>query len=450
MTLKHVDFEVASWGELASGPAGSGGGAALTQDVAASFPDRGDVGMLLTMSSGAGEHYIEHDLGAEQDPLYVRLMLGLGTASGGAVTFGRCLDDGAVETLSASLDADTGALTVDLAGGDQLLGTLHPNMPWHCVEILVSATTATLWINGVAIMTKTGSYGALASQTVRIGCITKDTATIGALYLDEWIMSTTYIGPVVIEPSSAFPSDPTRWLVLYNRDDDDSVTWAEHYRSVRSVPYANLVSLSVSTYELITDVDATTIKAAVSDYLTDNRLDANVVGILIGYGFPGVAAGPPVRSLASMLAVLDDNTEAANTRYQSGVVGTDDLPDRSSLLIVPPYYVAEMNAPSLADAMDLDDRADALTVTDAVWRELTVLDPATDKLAAAASSWDDLAAYLADVESQQVRLPLASGYTGTPHGHAVELTDDTAGAVSVTGQTKALIVSASEAAEQAR
>jgi len=445
MILKHIDFEPPTWGELASGPAGSGGGAALTQDADAAFPDRGDTGALLTLTIGAGEHYVAHDLGAEQATLFVRVMLNVSGLANGSVTLLRGLDSGAVETLHAAYDATTGVLTVTLATTDTLTATLVSGLAWHCVEIELDADAsgnARLHVNGIEVDSASGDFSSLPTQAVRIGCNSKDTATTGDLYLDEWVMSTTYVGPVVVEPTGSYASDPARWAITYNTAVADSVTWVESYRAARSVPYANLIGLSLGTGDLIGGGAFATMRSTIKSYLQDNALTAQICGLCVGYGVPGrvYLSG----AVASMLADLDSDTAAANDNYLSGVVDTDDLPTRESLISAPPYLVADMNAPSLADAQALTTRANALTTTDAAGREFSALDPATDMLGMVAPAWADLVAWLAEVESEQLRLPSDTDFDGSDHGNAIELTDATGGTFNIAGQTKAALMTSGD------
>ncbi|MBI1369048.1 MAG: hypothetical protein GC162_10390 [Planctomycetes bacterium] len=438
--LKWVDFEPPAFGELAAGPAQSGT-VTITQSATAAMPDRGAIGLLVSMTAGAGDGSVQHDLGSAQTILFTRIMFAPATLSGGAVTIVMGKGSDIVERWRITYTPSTRAIAVATSTGESLSATLVAGLDWHCIELEVNAITGALelWINGIRADSDTGISATLAARYVQIGAVTKATAATGDFYLDEWIMANRYIAPVRVFPIEDHAGDARRLLVVYNLDDAESIEWAQWYRDYHGVPYANLVGLALGTDE---DVDATAagnLRTAVAAYIADNYLAPFIKSILLGYGCPGTFDGS--QSLQSCLADLSDATaDLANPLYMAGVVDTDDLPDRSSLIAAGRYLVAEINAPTLVIAKAITTLGAGMVHTDAVDREFGVLDASIDRIAAAADDWSDLTAWLGTVSQQQARLPLDADYDGSSHGSAIEMTDADHGDFDTDGQTRALFV----------
>ena len=477
MILKHADFEVAAWGEFASGPNGSGD-VTLSQSVVASYPDRpgggAGVGLLVSIAGagggGGGSHwvtnhwatnhwaanhwlvggaagdqagqYIAHDLGSEQTLLHTRMLFAPGTLGGGAVVICAGYDSGATETWRITYTPSTGDLTATLATSETLSAALV-SLTWHAIELQIDATNgvAELWVDGQSAATASGTFTALATQSVRVGGVIRDVTATGNLYLDEWVMATAYVGPVAVTPTAEDASDPARWLVVYNTALADSVTWAQWYLGQRRIPYANLCGLNLSTSEDIANAAWLNMRDAIASYIT-RHADLEITGILLGHGCPGMVTGTPNRSVVSLLMDLtDDTVDQINPFYESGVIDLDDLPTRASLVGGAVYLVAEIQAPTLAEARDLTTLADALGDENAAGAWISNLTPSADMLASSAASWGELTAWLAAVQSHQVRLPRVEGYDGSAHGHAIEFCDAAGGTFDVDGQRRALLAS---------
>src|SRR5262249_43341077 len=142
--------------------------------------------------------------------------------------------------------------------------------------------------------------------------VEKASGASGVIDIDEIVLADEPIGPVLVAPTSDFADDAARWLVVYNSAEPDSVAWAERYRAARGVPFANLLGLPLSSNEEISALEYDDLRAAVAGYLNDNHLDAQVMGILLGYRVPGYVdlGGFGDRSaIASLL--YDVNTLAA-------------------------------------------------------------------------------------------------------------------------------------------
>ena len=427
----------------------------LTQTESAAFPDRPDTGgqgLRVDLAGGLAGQYLACDVGGNQPVYHVRVMINPNDASGGTLTILSGQNAAESEMFRVRFDANARRIDVLLATGDQLAADLLASLDWHCVELGIDTTTdaATLWINGIEADTLAAPMGSLATRTFRIGGMDPDASLAGSLTLDEWITSTRYIGPVVIDPKLDHAGDPRRWVVLYNTADVDSVAWADHYRQKRGVPYANLIGLSLSTDETMLLSQTLALRADVAAYLDRHAMRDRVRGILVGYGVPGaVQFDPPFSvvalSVAGYLSDLDDDTIALpSPDYLDGVVGIDDLPARSSLGAGRRYLVAEINAPTRDTAEALSDRADALMTVGPDGRTRSALDPTVDQFTASQSHsiWVKLHAFIDTLEYQRVRLPARSDWDPVTegHGHAVELSDHYLGAMVDTGQHTALFV----------
>jgi hypothetical protein len=155
------------------------------------------------------------------------------------------------------------------------------------LKLDVAGGGAGLWLNGASVDTYSGSLSGLGVRRVWLGAPHKQSAAEGELYLDDWKLGDGYLGPVLVEPRGVYADDAARWLVVYNADDADSVAWAQWYRGARGVPYANLLGLSLSLAEEISASEFALLRDGVSDYLSLNGLEDQVLGILCGPGVPG-------------------------------------------------------------------------------------------------------------------------------------------------------------------
>ena len=432
--FKHMDWECPDWGEFAAGPVSVGAGAVLTQSGTGAFPDRGGSSLVVTWTTGTGSSYLGHDIGEEQSLLHVRMLLAVASWAGGGATVLQVLDEAEGEVWRIAVIDH--ALTVTLAGGATLTATL-PGQTWNCVEVAIAtAGTATLWVNGVEIDSATGDFSALAGRHVRMGGCAKASDAVGVVRLDEVVLGNRYVGPVRLPPTMAHGGDPRRWLCLYNADIADAAAWAEHYREARGVPYANLVGLSLPAGEDCTATQMQDLRDTLSDYLQRHGLQDQIRGLLLGYGCPGTVDGGS--ALASWLMDLTAAAGDANPAYQSGVVMAADLPVRSTLTAGDRRLVGEITAADVTTAQAMSD--DVLVATKPDGRDFAALDSVVDRLAAAASGWTSLSAWLGTLAQQDVRLPRESDWAGE-HGHAIEFSDAAGGDFDVTAQRRVLLAS---------
>lgn len=299
-----------------------------------------------------------HDLGSDQNTLHCRLMLDVTQASGGQLTVAGGLRADGRSVWQLVVDTDITSMRLE-ADASQISATLPNAMAWHCVEVSLNATAglATLHINGIQRATMNASLD--ATRQAWVGGAFFDTTLTGTIYLDDWVLSDQPIGVARAEPQHQDGSDPRRWLVIYNRSNHDSCIWADTYRDRRGVPYANLCGLDLPLTETITAGEYETMRQQVNDYLNDNNLCEQIVGVLLGFKVPGyadVAGQGTLTPIASYLHTDDTHgLPTVNPLYQSSIA---ERPVASAYGSV--RLTGRIDAPSLAEAIAMIDRADHL------------------------------------------------------------------------------------------
>jgi hypothetical protein len=325
------------WGGEVGCVPGGPGGVSLAQSAEASFPDRGTVGLKVTLEAGGDGRYLERDLGVSRSTLHARVMLNPGTVGGGWVSLMRGLDSEGGESFRLVYTPSSREVSVVLGTGAELKGVLPVGLDWHCVELKVDAGAgaASLWVNGVEAETRVGPLSGLSVRRVWLGAPHKQGGAVGDLYLDDWMLGDAYLGPAPVEPTSEHADDPARWLVVYNTADADSVAWAAWYRAARGVPYANLLGLAAPVAEEVSEPAFVAWRQAISNYLSLNGLNTRVMGILCGPGIPGTYedAGGVSESVAGQLHRIDCGAGVVANGLARGVDdATMERPTVSNLL----------------------------------------------------------------------------------------------------------------------
>jgi len=183
-----------------------------------------------------------------------------------------------------------------------------------------------------------------------------------------------------IDPSERTADMPDSWLVLYNVNSADSVAWANWYQQERNIPADHMVGLNALLDEHLPDLEAVQeqIIAPVRDLLAgDADLEQSIMGIVLGYDVPGhygtPLANPDIGGFSvsdALQDMTDDDLIPGYFYYEGGQRGYNwDCPNLSGLLLPPGgrltkasmaqdrYMVTRIDAPTLADAMALTQRA---------------------------------------------------------------------------------------------
>ena len=181
-------------------------------------------------------------------------------------------------------------------------------------------------------------------------------------------------GVLRVSPQDRTAALPDSWLVIYNLDMPDSVTWATWYAEQRDIPAENLVGVHASLAEHLTDLSdvQTQVVLPICDLLANNPdIESKIMGILVGYGVPGSyyvspAGGPGGFSVGDAVEQMTD--DALPPEEQRGYNNVDNPQFLGNLL--PPggrltkatmdsgrYMVARIDGPTLAEAKALTLRA---------------------------------------------------------------------------------------------
>lgn len=346
-----------------------------------------------------------HDLGAGQDTLSARFMFNAAQATGGRVTVaGGIGSDGfGVWRIVLDLDGPQVKLVID---GHEAAGDYAPELGWHTVEVGLdaAANAATLRVDG----TERGTISTPFNPTRHawLGSAFVEAGVTGTIDFDAWVLATEPIGVVRSTPSEDHAADPRRWLVVYNRASRDSAAWAEAYRQRRGVPYANLCGLDLPTDETISAAEYTAMHQQLSDYLSDNHLGAQVVGVLLGLNVPGYTDLASLGSLTPIASYLhtDDShgPPTINPLYQPEIGARPAASDYATARLT-----GRVDAASLADALALLDRADAITDDPLVYDGLAdfVIDINPDSANVGPVYADPVAAWATGQGLSRLRLP---------------------------------------------
>ncbi|MBI1370310.1 MAG: hypothetical protein GC162_16875 [Planctomycetes bacterium] len=396
-------------------------GATLTQSADAAFPNRprsGGVGLKVELVVGTAGQYLAKDLIEPRRRLFTRVLFNPATLSDGSVTLLRGVDESDDETLRVSYASSSRTITLSLAGGATLWGTLPQTLDWHCIECGIDADAghAELWLNGRSIDDYDGDMDTLETRTMWIGATSKSVAAIGECYLDEWVIADAYIGPVRVEPVSEHADDPARWLVVYNAASADSIAWAQSYRAARAVPYSNLLGLSLPATEQVTQAQFESMRDAIADYLAFNGMNDIILGILLGHDVPGMytRSDGAAEAIAGQLHRVDGlTTEISNPL--APLADEDELIRPTQANLAGHRLTARIDSPTLTQSIALTTRA--LNVAASVLNDedgRLWLDPYGPTGSLYDLRREQMATWAGSIDRQLLRLPLVLSADSDP------------------------------------
>lgn len=392
----------------------------LTQSTIAAHPDRpahNGIGLMASMSAGDQGAYIAHDLGAEQAAINLRFVFNPSGLSGGRVVMLACLDGQSGEALRLSYDTDLALLLAWTPGGVELSAQLDAALDWQCIEIGIDTVSgdARLWVNGTLVDQTNGDLFASTLQTVLFGAIHKQTNLVGDLYLDELCIADEYVGPIVVTPTQTHAADPARWLVVYNSADPDAVAWASTYRALRGIPFANLLGMSLPLTETIGATQYADMVGLVEDYLTENRLDDQVMGILLGYRVSGYVDFTGNGPLEAVPALMQTDTLSAGT-----ISNANSSPATYQRLTINDLagvrMTARLDAHDLATANQLLERADTLIGSGLSGDDSAIyFDPFVGTNPMYQQAFNEMLGWATGIRGMRTRLPIK--LSGDPSGN---------------------------------
>ncbi len=264
----------------------------LNQTDTCAFPDRpkdGGLSLQAILSSGDAGKYLRHDLESEKSLLHIRFVVNPWQIIGGRLVLLAGLDQQGEEVLRIVYDSSSGTITTSTPGIVHASAILDGVISWQCIEVALDSSGGALylWVNGVLADQSGADLSGVGIKAILFGAINKQTDVTGELFLDELIFSDEYIGPVTVQPAQKHAGDPARWLVVYNLAVADAALWVEAYRQLHDIPFANLLGLVLPVTEIIDAAEYVSMVNQIDDYLTDNHLMNQIMGILIGYRAPG-------------------------------------------------------------------------------------------------------------------------------------------------------------------
>jgi len=414
---RHLDFEVDNWGEFPAAPTGT----ILAQSMDAAFPDRpggqSGRGCRVTLAAGSiatGYLAIPHDPASSL--VTIRFLFRATGLVGGTATVGQIRSAGGTVLGEMKIDAVNHTVIVSDVTGGVITVPYIPQIRWHCLEIALNKTTNRIAVrlDGITRADQPRTLSGLAASESRFGCPARDAGVSGTLDLDERIQddAVSWIGPVVVTPTSPYADDPARWVVVYNRDSADSAAFAQAMHDRRGVPYANLVGLALPAGETITQAEFDALRSALGQYLDDNGLRGQTLGVCVGHGVPGrvTLMGGGVGSVASLLAVDAAPADRANPAGAPAA-----LLRPTSALLNGVRLTARVDGPDLAASLAVLDRADALRSepldqSDSVF----YLDPYGGKGAAGALIVAALETWSGAISAQRLRVPVVKSALSDP------------------------------------
>lgn len=313
---------------------------------------------VLRCDLSAPPGVLVQDLGAGQDTLSARFMFNAAQATGGGVTLAGGIGADGFGVWRLVLDAGAAQLKL-VIDGHETSGDYAPSLAWHTVEVGLdaSANAATLRVDG----TERGTISTPFNPTryTWLGGAFVEAGAAGTIDFDAWVLATEPIGVARSTPTQDHAADPRRWLVVYNRASSDSAAWADAYRQRRAVPYANLCGLDLPTDETISAAQYTTMRQQISDYLSDNYHGAQIVGVLLGLNVPGytdlASLGSPTPIAAYLHTDDSHGLPTVNPLYQAEIASRPAASEYTAARLT-----GRVDAASLADALALLDRADAV------------------------------------------------------------------------------------------
>ncbi len=330
---------------------------ALSQISTGSLPEL--PGSTVLRMDMTGDHEVLRvDLGTPRETLFCRFMVNPTQVAGGEVVLAGGIDAQGRSVWQVTLDL-TNELVTFHVGGVQMTSALPTSLAWHSVEVGLDTSTGlvSLRVNGVPRGTATAVFNATQHAWLGVGFIS--IGPTGTIDVDHWVLADSPIGVPRSTPADEHAGDPRRWLVVYNRSDAESCVWADTYRDRRGVPYANLCGLVLPTTETTSAGEYESMRQQIGDYLDDNGLRDQIVGVLLGYRVPGYADVAGTGSLTPIASYLhtDDahGLPVVNPLYQSEIT---QRPIASEFVSV--RLTGRIDAPTLAEAIALIDRADDL------------------------------------------------------------------------------------------
>lgn len=213
--------------------------------------------------------------------------------------------------------------------------------------------------------------------------------------------------PLPASPTSPHLGDPARWLVLFNVNDPDSAAFAEAYRTRRGVPSDRLLGLDLPSHETLSPTQCDAVLASVDAFVNGQPWGDLIGGIVLGYGVPSLVdlgAPGPIESVAARL-----QSTARPPTWHLNPLASDAIPTRPDASAWGGLRAtASLDAPTLADALALLDRAEAIAAAGPLDPATSVLwfDPYFASGGGAETPTAQLESWGQSIDRQRLRLPI--------------------------------------------
>ncbi len=448
MLLHHIDNEVPAFGEWDS--VVEAGASTIIQSAAAAFPDRGAVGLRVTIV-GANNAYVQKTISHSLDP-------------GGWICFGCWINVAVAKTLylwaiKATDSTWDGRLEIESFGklrirmrddGGVVRSSSWTIWPrdindglWHYLVIGFKRATSNVASDGEAVFYCNGhEWGTITGVDNYDRWASVDYAQLGASVgaddgfvcdFDEIKIADAYPEPFSPTPLTDYP-EARRTVVLYREASADSREFADYCVSELEIPLANLCPLPNATAnESLADYATfqTEVETDLAAWLALNpTVAANCSCFLLGHGVPGYfTSGGVKHSAISRLMNYGTafSSQTANPLYNPATVAR-----LTKTALGGKYLCTRIDADTLANAKTIIDRSLTVAALSAI--------PAADKL------YSDETTYKASLACQHLRIITAAldvfdddafvwGDTGSPsfnppQGTQAVFVDDSADSAS--------------------
>ena len=391
------------------------GGSTIEQSADAAWPERGSIGFRST-TDGSAAAYMTKNLGgsvAAGGDLYIGFWQRVNSEGGfrhNPIELRNTADDTWVGLLYNQNSRDLLFYARDDDWSSELvtLNNLITTGRWHYIVLRVHRASSAVAADGYTSLYLDGELRGTTATVDNFDMMLAPTAlNVGARFyyrdgwevdFDEIKVATTYPEPYVPTPSSELLS-AERTCVLYRRALADSQTFADYCVSQLGVPRANLIPLPDATAnETLADYATfqSEVEDGIDDYLALNPTVAtNCMAFIVGYGVPGYFTDSGLKhSATSRLAKygVAFSSGASNQLYVPGA--TIARLTLTTLRFVGQHLATRIDAPSLAEAKTLIDRAATVSALDALADDDTL--------------YADDAAYLASLPCQKLRIITAA------------------------------------------
>ena len=404
--LNYIDNEVPVLGEWSGRTQASP--SSIAQSSAASFPERGNVGLRVATSVGNAAYVYKtgvKTLGAGE-VLYMGYWLNVQAGPDTLYTRINCLQRSGNDLVWLYLYPD-GHCTLGYRtdGGPSATGSYTSSGWTYIVVALRRATTnvasdgyVRFYANGALIAEATGkdNYD-IANGSIDAWCgnysqVRDDTV----FYLDEIKIADAYPEPFVPTPTTDYV-DASRTVVLYRQGSTDSKTFADYCVSELGVPRCNLCPLPNATADE-TLADYATFQSEVETDLAawlalNPTVADNCMCFMLGYGVPGYFTHGGARHSA-VSRLMHYGTAFSSATVNPLHLGDTGLPTArltvTDLRTAGAYLAVRIDADTLAHAEAIVDRSLVVSALSAI--------PATDKL------YSDNTPHKASLACQKLRI----------------------------------------------